>query len=240
MESLKNQALVSLDKILFPSVITFVNNFPALQTSLILAYWFFWVVMQYKQNEINDFIQLIINNPWIFAKEVIETKEFEDWFLVIFETYLKERSNEKREIIKNIFLWFAELSQGKKENYELERILDITNKITFPEITFLKYINENGSLDFKSKEKSWFNVNLTTIRFDFLQWRQLLALSDTNSLWEIYSDLIYWLISLWIVKQINKENANSVNFTSINSEKKESISIELTKLWRNFISYIND
>ncbi len=204
-----------------------------------LAYWFFWVVMQYKQNEINDFIQIIINNPWIFAEEIIETKEFKDWFLVVFETYLKERNDEKREIIKNIFLWFTKLPQDKKENYELERLLDISKKITFSEILFLKYINENWRLDFKSKEKSWLKY-MTTELYSFSIWEPLLELSDTNSFWEVYSDLVYWLISLWIVKQINKEKWNSYGFVPKNSNKKEeeTMTIELTRLWRNFISYI--
>ena len=89
MQTIKNQFLATFDKILIPIAINFISNSPELQSVLILAYWFFWIGIQYKQNEINEFVQILIDNPWIFTKKIIKTKEFKDWFLFILENYLK-------------------------------------------------------------------------------------------------------------------------------------------------------
>jgi hypothetical protein len=142
MKNLKEQSLVTFDKILVPSLLTFISWASWIQMWLILAYGFFWVVMQYKQDDVNNFVQILKDNPWIFTKEILETKEFQDGFVLILEKYIRERGSTKKEIIKNILLWFTQISQEKKEKFKLEKILDILNRITETEISILNEIDK--------------------------------------------------------------------------------------------------
>jgi hypothetical protein len=61
--------------------------------------------------------------------------------LIVFESYIKERNKEKRNYIKNIFLDFTKSTVEEKEKFELERLLDIVNRITLQEIEFIKFLN---------------------------------------------------------------------------------------------------
>lgn len=237
MKSLKEQSLATFDKILTPTWLALLSSFPEIQMPLMVAYGFYWVVMQYKQNELNEFIQFIQDNPESFTKDIVNTNAFKDWFIIILEEYLKERNQEKRNIIKNIFLWFTQLSAEKKKKFQLERLLDITSKITVSEIWLLREINDKWSINFKSKEKSWiiyWNPFVESIDF-FNLWKKILKNTDIHSSWEQYIDLRYWLMSLWIIKQIDMEEASKI---PDNNNKKDFLSIELTKLWELFISYI--
>lgn len=146
MKDLKEQSLASFNKILAPSLLALLTTMPEIQMPLILAYWFFWVVMQYKQDDVNNFVKIIQDNPWIFTKDIIETKEFQNGFVIILEQYIKERNKTKKEIIKNIFLWFTKLSEKEKEKFELEKLLDITSKITNDEIIEIRKIYKEGSV----------------------------------------------------------------------------------------------
>ena len=146
MKDLKEQSSASFNKILAPSLLALLTTMPEIQMPLILAYWFFWVVMQYKQDDVNNFVKIIQDNPWIFTKDIIETKEFQNGFVIILEQYIKERNKTKKEIIKNIFLWFTKLSEKEKEKFELEKLLDITSKITNDEIIEIRKIYKEGSV----------------------------------------------------------------------------------------------
>ena len=89
-----------------------------------------------------EFFEWIANPE--FIKELEESEQALDWLAICFESYTKERSEEKRRIIKNVFLWFSELSGEEKEEFELEKFLNTT-----------KYINELGTviLSIYNKEK---------------------------------------------------------------------------------------
>jgi len=140
MRNLKEQSLATFDKILIPTMLAFLSWVPEIQLSLMLAYWFFGVSMQYKQNDVNNFVKILEDNPEIFTKEIMQTEEFKDWFVIILESYIKERNKSKKEIIKNIFLWFTKLTEKEKEEFELEKMLDILNKISEKEINLLDEI----------------------------------------------------------------------------------------------------
>lgn len=77
-----------------------------------------------------------------FQKELLESEQAMDWLAICFESYFKQRNKNKREYIRNIFNWFINLNDEEKENFELEKILDVLNKITLEEIKMLKILDQ--------------------------------------------------------------------------------------------------
>ena len=95
------------------------------------------VYMAYNQEEINEIVEFIKEHPEKFREEIVQSKEFEKGFLLFFEQYLKQRVEEKKQILKNIILGYA-LSDNKKD-YELERFNDCLIRMTIPTLRFLVF-----------------------------------------------------------------------------------------------------
>jgi hypothetical protein len=112
IEIIKDNALVIADALV-----------ATLGTEVVLA-WnmakaLFGAGMKLRENRALDFIEFIKANPTIFIKEILATEEFQDAFVFTLENFLRERSEEKREIMKNIFVGFT--TADSKENFPLER-----------------------------------------------------------------------------------------------------------------------
>lgn len=87
-----------------------------------------------------EFIIFIQNE---FNLDCFNDDYFVDGLAITFESFLKQRSDYKRKIIKNIFLGFS--FNEDKEDFELERMYDIVNRISKKQIdlfTDLKNKNE--------------------------------------------------------------------------------------------------
>lgn len=202
-----------------------------LRDSLMLAYWFFGVVMQYKQDDVNNFVKIMQENPWVFTKEIIETVEFQDGFIVILESYIKQRNEEKKKYIKDIFLWFAQLSEHEKEEIELERILWAISIISIQGIRLLSVYKDSEH----HKVLSWYEwASIWSIRIQI-----------SNKYWfDAYDD--FSMNALEIVKELESLNILIEN----NQEKNDGTfwaywgNIErhtkLTKFWEEFIKYITN
>jgi hypothetical protein len=228
---LKEQSLATFDKILIPSLLTYISWASGIQMWLMLAHGFFGVVMQYKQNDVNDFVKILQENHWVFTKEIIETQEFKDWFVVVLEEYIKERNKTKKEIIKNIFLWFIKLSKEEKKEYKLERLINITKLITFEEILMLQKLKENQSISIKWKEivetnQQWkiINTSLSYEKLPQIIWNKMYPISLSKNKIPII-DTLYWLVSLWLICSINLIETKEFNLTS---------------LWYEYNKYINN
>jgi len=222
MKDLQEQSLATFDKILAPTWLALLSSMPELQVPLMMAYGFYWVVMQYKQDEVNAFINIIQDNPWIFTKKIVETKEFQNWFIIIFEEYIKERNEEKRAILKNIFLWFTKLSEEDKGKFKLERLIHITKNITFEETIYLrkvrnKFFKENANWD-------WKLGRIWNMEFD--------TSTESDNL-----ELIYWLVSLWILF-IASNTMEKDTYDQQNEISEVHSDLDMSELGKNFIIYI--
>jgi hypothetical protein len=93
--------------------------------------------MAYKQEEINEFVKFIKSHPEKFKKDIVESKEFRDGFVVFFKDYLELRVKEKKKIAQNIFVGFAQCS--RKDGFELEKFDDTLLKISVASLTTLAF-----------------------------------------------------------------------------------------------------
>ncbi|NTW15330.1 MAG: restriction endonuclease [Candidatus Moranbacteria bacterium] len=96
--------------------------------------------MALKQERVNEYVEFIRDHPDAFRKQIVESEEFRDGFVIAFEEYLKLRSEEKRRLAKRVFLGFT-VSEDK-EGFELERLDDVLSKISLPAISFLSFIKK--------------------------------------------------------------------------------------------------
>lgn len=91
-----------------------------------------------RQKKALEWVEMIKDNPRIFTKEILETQEFQDAFVICLEAYIKERSDEKRVLLRNIFKDYTSVSDPA--NYPLERFYEITKQITLRDAKNFSYI----------------------------------------------------------------------------------------------------
>lgn len=145
-------AQTGLKNFIIPTVDSLIASQPEFMSAWILARGLYGSLFDIKQEEINEFVEYIQNNKTTFVKEVIETKEFRDGFILIFEAYIKQRNEKKRRILQSIFLDFTE-TQDKK-NFELERLFDLLNKISEFQFYVLKKVKLNRRITVEDRERN--------------------------------------------------------------------------------------
>lgn len=184
---------------------------------------------------------------WIypeFLKELEKSEQALDWLALCFEAYTKERTKEKRKILKNLFLWFTKLSEEEKEKFEIERLIDITNKITSAELTYLKHLNDDllplqdiaidGDI-----YGSWYYHNNVRLEQPLTSFRKNLDESFEkyyDSLDIIWLRIIQnWLNSLNLIFSLNYKRNNSIEDYDFSDTVKH---YNFTEIWIKFISYL--
>lgn len=116
-----------------------VNN-PGFRLAIHESIGLFGYYMALKQEEVNSFVQELIKHPEVYRKEIVESKEFRDGFVISFENYLKARSKKKKQFIQNILLGFA--SSTDKEMFELERLQDTILRISPEALELLVFLKK--------------------------------------------------------------------------------------------------
>lgn len=95
--------------------------------------------MELRQERALEFVEMIRDNPDIFIKDILENQNFQDGFVYFFEKYIRERNEEKRQILKSIFLEFSETKN--KVTYPLERMVHVTAQLGGKDIRVLKDVD---------------------------------------------------------------------------------------------------
>lgn len=100
--------------------------------------------IQLRQDRAIEFVEMIRDNPTIFTRQLLQTEEFQDGFVYVFQKYLSERAEEKRQIIKNIFCGFSQ--EENKRDFNLERFLYTLEQISIEDIEVVKMFSD-GTTD---------------------------------------------------------------------------------------------
>jgi len=96
--------------------------------------------MACKQEELNEFVEFIKSHPDEFRKNIVESKEFRDGFVIFFQDYLKMRAQKKKAVAEQIFIEFAQYEN--KEEFELEKFDDALLKISVTSIEMLAFFKK--------------------------------------------------------------------------------------------------
>lgn len=91
-----------------------------------------------RQKKALEWIEMIRDNPTMFTKELLETKEFQDAFTTSLEGYIKERDNDKRSVLRAIFLDYSVFPTPT--SYPLERFNEVTKQLTIFDAKNFSYI----------------------------------------------------------------------------------------------------
>lgn len=134
---IKKSALVVADQI--------ASSNPALNIAWGLCKALFGVGMELRQERALEFVQMIQKNPSIFITQVLNDKNFQDGFVYSLEKYIRERSDEKRKILGNIFLGFSE--SENKEIYPLEKMIHTTTQLSNLDIEILRDVDLSKKKD---------------------------------------------------------------------------------------------
>ena len=132
-QTLKDSALVIADQI--------TSNIPGLNIAWGLSKALFSAGLKLRQQKALEWVEMVRDNPKIFTRGLLEQEEFQDGFVYALERYIREKNENKREIMKNIFLGFTK--SNKKEDFEIERMYHVLNILNDADLRLLKNVNVN-------------------------------------------------------------------------------------------------
>lgn len=124
-----------IQKIISPLAITH----PQLYTALSVSAGLYGYYMALNQEALNEYIEFLMSHPDKFRKEIIASKEFRQGFVLNLQDYIKARTQQRRELIKSIFLGFTE--DVDKDNFSLEQLDEIATKISPEAVKTLSLID---------------------------------------------------------------------------------------------------
>ncbi len=161
---------------------------PEWELAFYSAIGLYGVYMAYNQEEVNEIIKFITEHPEEFRKEIVESKEFKKGFLFFTEQYLKQRLEQKKKILKKIFLSFTQSSE--KSKFELERLDDTMLHISIESLEFLVffktmiYPNIENQINVELKRESYHKSDRSIEWwYDFMM--------ETKPIWEPIDKWIY-------------------------------------------------
>lgn len=94
--------------------------------------------MALRQKKALEWVEMIRDNPSIFTLQLLEAEEFQDAFVTSLEGYIKERSDEKRGVLRAIFLDYSVFPNPQE--YPLERLNEITKQLTVYDAKKFSYL----------------------------------------------------------------------------------------------------
>lgn len=148
---LKETKKIVIKNFLLPTINTFVTQYPEFIPHWLLVQGFFGSLFDLQQERINIFIEYIKKNKETFTKEVVENLDFKDGFVITFQEYIKQRNENKRKIMQEIFLGFTKFKN--KPNFQLERMYDILNKLSDYHIYLIKRLEKEDTIVIKGAER---------------------------------------------------------------------------------------
>ncbi|MCX6807354.1 MAG: hypothetical protein NTZ80_00900 [Patescibacteria group bacterium] len=96
---------------------------------------------KYRVEEFMDYVSKGL------SADLLKDEQFQDGLAHLFKAFVQQRHKEKREYIKNIFTHFSYAND--KANFELERLIDIVEKISINQVMILARIYNGDFLSGK-------------------------------------------------------------------------------------------
>lgn len=155
--------------------------------AVMISYFFSKILKPYEDRD-KEIADWIIANETNLTALIVTSDSFKDAFYIMYDKHIKERNPEKRRIIRNIFLWYVKATEEEKEKFELERLLDINNKITLPEIWVLKNIEEAWETKIYNFSNDWWKT-----------WNHVLSKHKYDNI--LLIDLAFEILSLGLLSQ---------------------------------------
>lgn len=115
-----------------------ISSTPGLSIAWAVCKALYGNALELRQQRALEWVEMIRDNPDVFRKEVLESVEFQDGFIVALEDYLKLRTLLKRAMARKIFTDFTQADD--KGQFELERYNMTLRQISSASLRFMAYI----------------------------------------------------------------------------------------------------
>lgn len=113
---------------------------PALAAGLLVAKSLIGYAIVRHQEDLNQYLEFIRDNPEDFRKDVIDSPQFQDGFVLNLEAYVKLRSESKRFVARQILLGFAKAED--KQAFPIERLQDALSKVSDAALGFICFVEQ--------------------------------------------------------------------------------------------------
>jgi len=183
-KALPRSVNIGTKNFIIPAIDMLVAIKPEFIPCWILVKGFYGALFDIKQEEINNFVSFIRENNEIFTREILKTKDFRDGFVITFEEYLKQRNENKRKIIQNIFLGFTK--NNVKECFELERMYDLLNKISEYQMSLINKVKKEKQIIIKSNMR-----DVTKNNYEYLKYLEYLGILSCEKKGYVETDVSY-------------------------------------------------
>jgi hypothetical protein len=126
-------------QILKDSALVVADGIASLIPGLIIAWGLskslYGASLKLREQRALEWVEMVRDNPVIFGEEILESENFQDAFVYSFEKYISERNEEKRKLIKKVFLGYS--SSEDMEQFEIERFYSAISSISLSTISYL-------------------------------------------------------------------------------------------------------
>ena len=116
-----------------------VSRIPLLGLAWDLSKALYGAGMKLRQDRALEWVEMVVDNPSYFTKEILSDPIFQDGFALALEKYLTERSEENRKYFRNVFLGYTKASD--KELFPMEKYLHTLSQLSAEDIAVLRDVD---------------------------------------------------------------------------------------------------
>jgi hypothetical protein len=128
---LKDSALVVADQI--------ASTLPGLNIAWGLSKALYGAGLKLREQRALEWVEMVRDNPSAFTESILQDVQFQDGFVYALERYIREKNENKRTAMKEIFLDFA--LSSNQDRFELERMYHVISILNLKDIAVLKDVN---------------------------------------------------------------------------------------------------
>lgn len=119
------------------------TTIPGINIAWKLSKAYFGRGMRLRKQRALEWVEFVRDNLGQFSQKLFEQEEFQDCFVLLLEAYIKERAGKKRKIHQQLLLGLTGRNKEELEKFEIEKMIWITNQISFDALNVLNFIKSN-------------------------------------------------------------------------------------------------
>lgn len=161
---------------------------PGINIAYRLSKSFYGASLKLRQQRALEWVEFIRDNLDKFSKSLFDQEEFQDCFVILLESYIKQRSEKKRTILQKLLL--DSTTEVNLEEFDLERINACLTQISTQALKVIAFIKERALPEIEAEIQEELKV------FNYETPEELKRLTDGIRARKLVSEKI----SLWVTQ----------------------------------------
>ena len=116
----------------------FAGGHPILGGVVTLAMTSYLILSAYNQRKLEELVEHLKDKLELYSEDIVQTEVFRNGFMVWYQSYLLQRSEEKRKYARQILDTFV--TEGVEEKFEIERLMGCLEKVSSNGLWFLAVV----------------------------------------------------------------------------------------------------